>query len=80
MKQSNGIIGIYLLRWVLLDDVLPLRKTKDQVQHIVVVLDGLLCQRFAIRLAVVVTKPPQVLRDANTCDFFKWPPFELRDD
>ncbi len=59
---------------------MPLRKAKDQAQHIVVVLDGLLCQGLAIRLAVVVAEPSEVLGDTNTCDFSEGNPLELRED
>ena len=42
--------------------------------------DGLLCQRLAIRLAVVIAEPSEVLGNTNTCDFIERNPFELRED
>ena len=43
-------------------------------------LDGLLCQRFAVGLAVLIAEPPKVLRDTYTRDFIHRNPLELRED
>ena len=44
------------------------------------VLDGFLCQRFAVGLAVLIAEPPKVLGDTNTRDFIHRNPLELRED
>ena len=69
-----------VLHRVLWDNDLLLRINEDQVQHIVVVLDGLLRQRLAVGFAVVVAEPTEVLGDANAIDFIEGNPLDLRED